>query len=565
MLKRLLLFLFLGVLVLASGAFSADLQNLIKEIREKGSARVIIKLKVPFTPEGFLSPASQEAQRQAIAAAQEAVLSAFSSSEISHVKRFRFVPYVAFKIKGEKALNRLLSLPQVEGVYKDKFRPLPQPIETSYPPALYESTSIIRADEAWAQGYTGQGWAVAILDTGVDSSHPFLAGKVVAEACFSTNDPAYAAYSVCPNGQEQQTGPGSARPCLYEGCEHGTHVAGIAAGRGSQMNGVAPEAQVVAVQVFTAVNDPYSCPGGQAPCVTASDSDILRGLEFVYSLRTSLHLAAINMSLGGGKFNYPCDGENPAMADAISTLASLGIAVVVASGNDGYCDGISFPACVSSAVSVGATTKADYEADFNNYDSNLLDLFTPGVDIYSSVPGGGFAPMSGTSMAAPHVAGAWALLKQAVPQASVSQILTAFKNTGTPVISPCDGGSKPRLDVMAAIEALGGGGSGSCNQEIARFTLYYDQGDFQFDSVCVQVCNDQTFVAGPAHGSWGVWQGNAYLLFATGCRPFMVCSLDNLHGFGMCTDGSTNAPVHWYAAPGCLQSYYSRELPMILP
>ena len=565
MFKRVLLLVFLGLFVLSCGAWAASLQSLLKEVQSKGSVRVIVKLKVPFTPEGRLSPASREAQRQAIMAAQEAVLAAFSTDEVSHVKTFRFIPYLSFKLKGEEALKRLFSLPQVEGVYEDQSHPLPKPLKGPYPPTLSESTSIIRADAAWARGYTGQGWAVAILDTGVDSSHPFLAGKVVAEGCFSTNDPVQAISSVCPNGQEQQTGPGSARPCPYEGCEHGTHVAGIAAGHGAQMNGVAPGAQVIAVQVFSAINDPNSCPGGQVPCVSAFDSDILKGLEFVYSLRTSFHIAAINMSLGGGKFNYVCDDENPAVADAINTLTSTGIAVVVASGNNGYCDGISFPACVSTAVSVGATDKYDNEANFSNYDPNLLDLFAPGVDIYSSVPGGSFEYMSGTSMAAPHVTGAWALIKQAAPQATVSQVLNALKNTGAQITSPCDWGVKPRIDVMAAIQALGGGEGGGCDVEIARFTVYYDQGDFQFNPVCVQICRNHSFVAGEAYGSWDVWEGNAYLLFATGCHPIFVCSLNNLHGFGMCTDGSTNAPVHWYATSGCQGGAYSTELPMIFP
>ena len=106
---------------------------------------------------------------------------------------------------------------------------------------LADSVPLIGGDQAWAAGYDGTGQTVAVLDTGVDSTHPFLAGKVTDEAC-SSSTVTGTSVTFCPNGLEEQFGPGSARPCPIDGCLHGTHVAGIAAGNDgatSQPPGVA--------------------------------------------------------------------------------------------------------------------------------------------------------------------------------------------------------------------------------------------------------------------------------------------------------------------------------------
>src|SRR5262249_39364770 len=126
---------------------------------------------------------------------------------------------------------------------------------------------------AYGFGATGQGQAIAILDTGVQSSHPFItAAKVVAEACFSNS--AGTGVSLCPNGQRSQTGRGAADPTVPACqnmflCSHGMAVAGIAAGlnstpgnpAGSPANGVARNASIVAVQVFTRFDDDAICGG----------------------------------------------------------------------------------------------------------------------------------------------------------------------------------------------------------------------------------------------------------------------------------------------------------------
>jgi hypothetical protein len=193
-------------------------------------------------------------------------------------------------------------------------------------------------------------------------------------------------------------------------------------------------------------------------------------LERVYDLRDTYRVAAVNMSLGGGRYDDQafCDSQNGARKAAIDQLRSAGIAVVIAAGNGGYTGSMSAPACISSAISVGSTddgslsTVADRLSSFSN-SAPFLNLLAPGNAITSSVPGG-FAVFAGTSMAAPHVTGAWALMKQRKPLAVVTEILNAFAATGAQVTDgrpvnlaagdTITGVVKPRIDIATAINAL---------------------------------------------------------------------------------------------------------------
>lgn len=327
----------------------------------------------------------------------------------------------------------------------------------------------------------GTGWAVAVLDTGVDKVHPFLTGKVVEEACFSGN-------SNCPNGSPTQLGPGAGVPCIYapNGCRHGTHVAGIAAGRGSSFSGVARGADLIAIQVFSSFTGTNNCGTGEDPCPLSFASDQIAGLERVFTLRTSRQIAAANMSLGGGKFldQASCDAENVARKAAIDNLRSVGIATVIASGNDGFHDGLNAPACISSAVSVGSTTKTDQVSSFSN-SASFLSLLAPGSSINSSVPGGDFAFFNGTSMAAPHVAGAWAILKQRAPTATVAAVLNALRSTGLPVTDTRSHNlTTPRIRIFRALNALGS--SLFCNIQLNQTTFV----DTNTVIATIQVRND---------------------------------------------------------------------------
>ena len=212
-----------------------------------------------------------------------------------------------------------------------------------------------------------------MLDTGVDGQHPFLSGKLIEEACYSSTV-AGSSQSFCPNGLDQQLGPGAAAPCSLADCLHGTHVAGIAAGSGAAFSGVAKGARIMGVQVFSLILSPLNC-GGTAPCAGAYTSDIIAGLERVYAVAAARQIVAVNMSLAGGAFAAPCDDQP--YKPIIDNLRSIGVATVVATGNNGSTSNISAPACVSSAISVGSTDKNDVVSWFSNA-ASFMSLFAPG-------------------------------------------------------------------------------------------------------------------------------------------------------------------------------------------
>ncbi len=337
-----------------------------------------------------------------------------------------------------------------------------------------DSMRLIGADKVHALGGTGAHQAVVILDTGIDRRHPYLAGRVVAEACYSNPDGA-AGRSLCPNGRSSQTGTGAAdsttpacRTPRENLCAHGTHVAGIAAGRhvtGSPPDGVAPGADIIAVQVFTRQNSAALC-GDRAPCVLSYLSDQLLGLQKALELSEQYDIAAVNMSLGSDQpETTPCDTDMRKVA--IDALLNRHVATVVAAGNESS-TGSGVPGCISSAVTVGATDDHDALASFTNR-GPLIDLYAPGVDVTSSVPGGDYLELSGTSMSTPHVTGAFAVLRQAEPDATVADLLGVMDRTGEPVAEspggrPISGAggdtaaqraeTAPRIDLYAAWQAL---------------------------------------------------------------------------------------------------------------
>jgi hypothetical protein len=344
-------------------------------------------------------------------------------------------------------------------------------------PALYESTSIVGSATANAAGYTGAGTVVAVLDTGVKSSHIFLDGQVIAQACFSTTDSGQKSTSVCPGGASQAFGAGAGEPCPNE-CDHGTHVAGIIAGKqltygGQTFSGVAPAAKIIAVQVFSEFAKSECGVGATGPCVMSFESDQISALDWLYSERLTAgwgNLASINMSLGGGSYSTMASCNTDPLKPSVDTLRAAGIATVIASGNEDYLTSIGSPACISSAIAVGASTSdrtgtLDAPASFSNRPTaannnpnalgdRLLDLMAPGNKIMSSIAESttSFDDYPGTSMATPHVAGAWAVIKGIAPNASVTQVLGWLRETGKTIVDSRNGDplSIPRINVSAA-------------------------------------------------------------------------------------------------------------------
>ncbi len=459
---RILLALMLALMVLGSNPKQAraqettpmnDMPALMAKADERGTVRVIVGLDIgkEFTPEGYLSPEEAKLQRQAIKDAQRAAMSSMEGNGLftTH-SAYEFIPYMALEVN-TAALTHLSRLPIVTSIREDK----------AVPADLASSTKVIGAPTVWESGYTGSGWTVAVLDTGTQWDHPFLGGsaasRVVSEACYSATGTDI--QTLCPNGLEIQETGHAADPtiatCINGStnlCAHGTHVAGIVAGDGATFDGVAPGANILAIQVFSRFNSTSDC-GSTAPCVMSYDSDQMDGLQRVYDLRGSYDIASVNMSLGGDRYTAYCDTDYAAMKALIDTLLSVDIATIIATGNNGYTDSISAPACISTAVAVGATTDYDTVASFSN-SSSLVDLLAPGTMIYSSIPTGTYANYQGTSMATPHVAGAWAVLMGISPSSTPAQILSALSTNGVSVTDTRNSVTKPRIQLDAAAAYL---------------------------------------------------------------------------------------------------------------
>jgi subtilisin family serine protease len=423
-------FLLLCGLVIAAAAHAASAAPVDGAARERaerdGRARVIVRL------------AAEAGARRAIEQRGDSAL-ARTSRPPAALRRYRSLPLLALEANA-RDLDALAAAPEVLSIELDR----------ANLPSLADSIPHVGADVSAAAGFDGSGAAVVIVDTGVASAHPFFGGRVVAEACFSST-------ADCPNGLVTQLGPGSAAPCTYGGkCWHGTHVAGIAAGDSATLQGVAPAADVVAIQVGSEATG-ADCGTDGSPCVVLYDSDVYAALDYVAdTLAASFEIAAVNMSFGSADTwasEAACNASNPGYKTAIDALRALGIASVVASGNGSVTTGVSAPACVSSAVAVGASTDIGEAVWWKSNSGPPLDLFAPGTNITSSMPGGGTSPATGTSMAAPHVAGAFAALRQADPGANVTTLLAALTSTGLPLLDTRNALTFPRLQLDDAVRA----------------------------------------------------------------------------------------------------------------
>jgi subtilisin len=412
--------------------------KLLEKARSEGPQRFIVGLKTAFMPEGRLSQAVIAKQRLDIRSGQSDLLANLAGFNAAERRRFKYVPFMVLEADS-RAIEHLARLPMVASLEEDR----------AERPIMESSNEVIGSPDAWSAGYDGAGWAVAVLDTGVDKSHPFFAiqSKVVSEACYSTTSPSAQSTTVCPDGKQSSVagGAGVNCPANVEGCDHGTHVAGSVAGNdlAGPNFGVARGANIIAIQVFSRFDSTSTCGGSQnTPCALSFVSDQVAGLERVYELRTGLNISSVNMSLGGKRFGdeESCDAAEGLRKMAIDNLRSVGIATVVASGNANSRTSISTPACISSAISVGSTTDADAISSFSNV-ADFLDLLAPGSLITSSVPGGGLGTKNGTSMATPHVAGAWAVLKQESPLADVDTVLAALRDTGASIDDERSNGS----------------------------------------------------------------------------------------------------------------------------
>lgn len=284
---------------------------------------------------------------------------------------------------------------------------------------------LISAPEAWAQGYTGRGVTVAVIDSGVDIFHEDLrnniwsnAGEIAGNGVDDDGNGyiddiygwnfAQGQY----NNDVRPGGDGSA------GQSHGTHVAGTiaAANNGLGMTGVAYGANIMALRIGDVVGGSF-----------ANQGSIAEAIRYAVDNGASV----INMSLGGGS------GSDGSVREALAYAASRNVIAVMASGNSAGSNPI-FPASYATdyGLSVGAVDAVGDIASFSNRaggDSRMQHVMAPGVEIYSTLPNNSYGIISGTSMAAPHVAGVVALMLSANPNLTHDQVRAIL--TGTAVAS----------------------------------------------------------------------------------------------------------------------------------
>ncbi len=268
--------------------------------------------------------------------------------------------------------------------------------------------SHIDAFEAWDITTGAEDVVVAVLDTGIDWNHPDLADNMW------SNDDGYHGYNFIDDNWypmddnvDGYDNDGNFVSDVYT--YHGTHVAGVAGAVADNAEGMAGLAQVrlMAVKVMNESGE-------------GTDATVSAGLRWAVDNGADI----VTMSLG-------VEGISIALSNAVDYASDHGVVMVAASGNSGEST-ISYPAAFPAVISVGATDSMDRRASFSNYGTNL-DLVAPGVNIYSTQGGGGYQLLSGTSTAAPHVAGVVALMLSMNPALSPEDVGAALNGTATDI------------------------------------------------------------------------------------------------------------------------------------
>lgn len=343
----------------------------------------------------------------------------FMGAEVKYT--YKIIPAVAVKMKVRDLLmiagmidtgffgrSKVSGIKFIQEDYKVK-------VNVEYE-GLDESAAQVMATNMWNLGYDGSGITIAVIDTGIDASHPDLQGKVIGWVDYV-------------NG----------RSSPYDDNGHGTHVASIAAGTGAASNGqykgMAPGAKLVGIKVLGADG-------------SGSISDIIAGVDWAVQNKDKYGIRVINLSLGSSQSS---DGTD-SLSQAVNNAWDAGIVVCVAAGNSGpdkYTVGS--PAAASKVITVGAVDKYDVITDFSSRgptaDNRLKpEVVAPGNWIIAARASGTsmgqpindyYTAAPGTSMATPHVAGIAALILQAHPSWTPDKVKTALIETAD-IVAPSE-------------------------------------------------------------------------------------------------------------------------------
>lgn len=371
---------------------------------------------------------------------KSAVEAAETRSDAAPVVDYSHFPMSVWRLRSTAALDRLRSDPLVTAVFDD---------------ALLRASSVsdlpfIDQPQAAAEGATGAGTTIAVIDGGLGSNYLNYPDFGTCTAVDTPPGTCRVVYD-----QDFYTGPNASTETA-----HGTNVSAIALG-------VAPGANLAMFDVFKGS--------------TASVADVLTAMNTAISDQAVYDIVAINLSLGDGSSNpSPC--SNSPLASAVTAAANAGIVTVAASGNSGSKSGLQMPACTPGAVSVGAVYNGSYgtgswaapadpggtctdtsapdEVTCFSQSADYLTLLAPGT--FVSAPSSSFDE-SGTSQATPHISGAVAVLRAQYPAESLDETVQRMTISGVRDTDAANGVATSRLDLLAAVNqgtALSISGSG---------------------------------------------------------------------------------------------------------
>jgi len=453
--RRALVALCIGLLGQADALAAGDTPRLDERLRARlATAAPDEPLPVQIVLREDALPPPGPARRAHVRQRQDRALARLPGRSFEMRRRYESLRGMALWAR-PGAIEALERDPDVERVYLDI------PVSA----AMVQGTVLIGSDQVVDLGFTGAGVTVAVLDTGIDTDHTYLSDALVVEQCYCDDSPA-PGNGCCPGGDEVESGPGSAED--DEG--HGTGMAGVITSSRVTNPGVAPDAEIAAVKVLPATGE-------------GSSADIVSGLEWVLANHETWGIRVVNMSLSdAGEYDddaaFPCTGSM--MQIAISDLVAAGVTVFVASGNNGYDDGISFPACVPDAISVGgfydvyinngatwclnepcSQTCTDTPAFASGFvchtnAGSLLDILTPDYITRTLAIGGGQVNLGGTSVSSAYASGEAALLLSLDPSLGAADLRSLLSsNAAGFATNPDSGLSYPRTDLFAAyVEVL---------------------------------------------------------------------------------------------------------------
>lgn len=440
----------------------------------ESETRIIVTLRNPdknAVSANLDQKAAQRIRASEMESIEQAVIGSLNPDAVKRVRGFKYFPGFSAKVTLE-GLQALLDHSEVLSIQKDR---------TIYP-NLAQGIPLMNASQV-RTSYSGQGISAAICDTGIDYTHPSLGGagfpnsKVIGGYDFGDDD---------------------TDPMDYYG--HGTACAGIVAGSlgtvGDYVGGVAYSAKLYALKITSGSSG------------SAYDSDVISAWEWCITHQyddPGNPILVVNLSFGGGRYLSQCDASHPAYVAAAQNLISAGISLFVSAGNEGYCDSLASPSCISSAISVGAVydaylgtnppagwvgcikngscvgipgppcdekyyvddpAGADQVATYSN-SALFLDILAPSNWATTTKLGGSYwntaNGFGGTSAASPYAAGAAAALQSAAMALngaflSPDQVRSTFENTGASILDAKSGIAKPRVNLGEAVLSIHGGG-----------------------------------------------------------------------------------------------------------